>query len=126
MATAWLEFDLVRELEMLDAEAPPPTGRNAKTLVKYDDLRIVLIALSADTRIPEHRTEGRISVHVIRGRIRVRALERTFDLGVGGLLALGEGVAHDVEALDDSAFLLTIAWPGAHGNPARRERAGAR
>ncbi len=25
-----------------------------------------------------------------------------------------EGLFHDVEALADSAFLLTIAWPGRH------------
>jgi len=28
------------------------------------------------------------------------------------LLALDRGILHDVEALEDSAFLLTIAWPG--------------
>jgi quercetin dioxygenase-like cupin family protein len=37
--------------------------------------------------------------------------DRTFDLPQGNLLALDRGVAHDVEALEDSAFLLTIAWP---------------
>jgi len=28
------------------------------------------------------------------------------------LLALDRGIAHDVEAFEDSALLLTIAWPG--------------
>ena len=31
------------------------------------------------------------------------------DLPAGNLLALDRGVLHDVEALDDSAFVLTIA-----------------
>jgi quercetin dioxygenase-like cupin family protein len=126
MAAASLEFDLTQELEQLHSEPQPTSGRNAKTLVKYDDLRIVLISVSAHTRIPEHRAEGRISVHVIRGHIRLRALERTFDLGVGGLLTLDEGVAHDVEALENSAFLLTIAWPGKQRNLTRRKRGGVR
>jgi hypothetical protein len=42
----------------------------------------------------------------------VRAAGRTFSLRLGGLLALDRGVRHDVTALEESAFLLTIAWPG--------------
>jgi quercetin dioxygenase-like cupin family protein len=112
MAAAFLEFDLARELEQLHGEAAPASGQNAKTLVKYDDFRIVLTALRAQTRIPGHRNEGRISVQTVRGHIRIRALGRTFDLPAGSLLALDRGLPHDVEALEDSAFLLTIAWPG--------------
>ena len=29
----------------------------------------------------------------------------------GGLLALDFGMPHDIEALEESALLLTIAWP---------------
>jgi quercetin dioxygenase-like cupin family protein len=115
MGTPFLEFDLTRELEQLDREPRPTSGHNAKTLVKYDDFRIVLIALRAKARIPGHQAEGRISVHTIRGHIRIRALQRTFDLPTGSLLALDRGLAHDVEALEDSALLLTIAWPGRNG-----------
>ena len=84
---------------------------NARTLIKYDDFRVVLIALAAKTRMPEHKTEGRISVHVLSGHIQLRALGRTFNLRAGGLLAIDRGVPHDVEAVEDSAVLLTIAWP---------------
>jgi len=33
---------------------------------------------------------------------------RRSDWGVGGLLVIGAGVRHDVEALEESVFLLTI------------------
>jgi quercetin dioxygenase-like cupin family protein len=112
MAAPFLECDLTRELEQLHCEPQPMSGQNAKTLVKYDDFRVVLIALKAHASIPEHHADGRISVQTIRGHIRLRALERTFDLPAGSLLALDQGVKHDVEALQDSALLLTIAWPG--------------
>jgi quercetin dioxygenase-like cupin family protein len=111
MAGTFLEFDLTRELEQLAAEPEWKNGQNARTLVKYDDLRVVLTALKAQARLPEHRTEGRISIHVVSGHVHVRADGRTFDLRVGGLVALDRGVPHDVMALEDSAFLLTIAWP---------------
>ena len=118
MATPFLEFDLARELEQLRCEPWPTSGQKTKTLVKYDDFRVVLIALTAPARIPVHQAEGRISIHTIRGHIRIRALERTFDLPAGSLLALDQGLPHDVDALEDSALLLTIAWPGRDGNQA--------
>ena len=112
MASAFLEFDLTAEINQLRSEATWSTGRNARTLMKYDDFRVVLTALRANMRIPEHKTEGRISVHMLSGHIRLNASGRTFDLRPGSLVGLDQGSAHDIEALEESAFLLTIAWPG--------------
>lgn len=111
MAEQFMEFDLQAEIHRLRAETTWNTGQNARTLIKYDDFRVVLTALKAKMRLPEHKTEGRISVHVLSGHILLRASGRTFNLRPGGLLALDHGVPHDVEALEESAFLLTIAWP---------------
>jgi quercetin dioxygenase-like cupin family protein len=107
-----MEFDLPAEIDRLHADTTWSTGHTAKTLINYDDFRVVLSTLQARSRIPEHRSEGRVSVHVLSGHIRVRASGRTFNLRPGGLLALDGDVPHDVEALEQSAFLLTIAWPG--------------
>ncbi|MEO8680869.1 MAG: hypothetical protein ABI665_17590 [Vicinamibacterales bacterium] len=107
-----MEFDLPAEIHRLHAEATWSTGHNAKTLIKYDDVRVVLTALQATIRVPEHKTHGRIVVQVLSGHIHVRALGRTFSLRAGGLLALDHGVLHDIEALEESGFLQTIAWPG--------------
>lgn len=104
------EFDLTAEVHRLHAEATWKNGQNARTLLKYDDLRVVLTALKANERIPEHKTEGRISVHVLSGHIRLKAGGRTFSLRAGGLLGLDYAIPHEVEAIEDSAFLLTIAW----------------
>ena len=112
MAAPFLEFDLPAEVHRLHAETTWNTGQNAKTLIKYDDFRVVLTALQASARIPEHKAEGRISIHVLSGHLQLKASGRTFSLRPGGLLALDQGVPHDVEALEESSFLLTIAWSG--------------
>ncbi len=112
MAAPFLEFDLTAELGRLHTEADWDSGHNARTLVKYDNLRVVLMALEAHARIPEHRAHGRVSIQTIAGHIRVRAEGRTFDLPSGTLLALDQDLPHDVEALEESAVLLTIAWRG--------------
>jgi quercetin dioxygenase-like cupin family protein len=119
MAASFLEFDLTRELEQLHGEPEWNRGQNAKTLVKYDDFRVVLMALKAHARLPGHQTKGRISIQTVAGHLLVRAEGRTFDLPTGTLLALDQDLPHDVEALDESAFLLTIAWPGGDGSLAR-------
>jgi quercetin dioxygenase-like cupin family protein len=111
LASPFLEFDLISEVDRLHREGTWNTGHNARTL-KYDDLRVVLMALKAGSRIPEHKANGRISVQVLSGHIRLNASGRAFDLRPGSLLALDQRAPHDLEALDESAVLLTIAWPG--------------
>lgn len=111
MASPYLEFDLDREIQQLHEENTWSAGRNSKTLVKYADFRVVLMALKAGVRVEQHQAEGRISVQTIAGHISVRASGRTFDLPTGSLLALDRATVHDVQALEESAILLTIAWP---------------
>jgi quercetin dioxygenase-like cupin family protein len=112
MAAPFLEFDLTGEVDQLRREPEWNSGQNAKTLVKYDDFRVVLTVLKAHARLPAHQTEGRVSIQTLSGHIQVRAQGRTFELPAGRLLALDQDVPHDVEALEESALLLTIAWPG--------------
>ena len=110
MSAPYIELDLAREVDDLYRQGPWGQGRSAKTLAKYDDLRLVLTALKAGTRIPTHETDGRIAIQCVRGRLQVHARERVFQMAPGTILTLDRGVAHDVEAVEDSAFLLTITW----------------
>lgn len=110
MAAPHLAFDLTQEVEQLRRQAVWSTGQSAKTLVKYGDLRIVLVALKKGARLAGHRTEGRISIQTIQGHVRVNTERQAFELPAGQLLTFDHGITHDVEAAADSAFLLTIAW----------------
>ena len=79
---------------------------------EHHEYETVLTAMQAHMRIPEHKTDGRISIHMLSGHIRLTASGRTFDLRPGSLVALDQGSSHDIEALEESAFLRTIAWRG--------------
>jgi len=111
-----LAFDLTREVaQLLHEEVGWHQGdRNAKTLVKEPDFRVVLIALRAGGRMEEHRAAGRISVQTLVGHVRLQTAGTNVDLPVGRLVSLERDVPHTVEALEESAFLLTIAWLGVH------------
>ncbi|HEY6358835.1 MAG TPA: hypothetical protein VIX35_11355 [Vicinamibacterales bacterium] len=107
-----IDFDLPTELEQLrKEEAWSKSGRSSKTLAKYSDLRIVLVALKAGLALERHKAGARISIQALTGRLRVKLSDRTVDLPAGHLLALDRALEHDVEALEDGAFLLTVSWP---------------
>ncbi len=106
-----LDFNLAAEITALRNEPSWRSGRNAKTLVKYPDFRIVLTVLKRGAVVREHQAAGRISVQTIAGHLRMHVGEHLFDLPIDNMLVLDRSVGHKVEALEDSAFLLTIAWP---------------
>jgi quercetin dioxygenase-like cupin family protein len=106
-----LTFDLDREVQQLRSEGRWQLGHTAKTLAKYPDFRVVLIAMKTGGRLEKHRTEGRISVQTLQGRIRFSTAERSVELVPGQMLTLEHDIPHDVEGMVDSALLLTIAWP---------------
>lgn len=112
VSRALCTFDLLGEVTQLRAEEGWQQGtRNAKTLVKEPDLRIVVIVLRQGGRMEAHRAPGRLSMQTLTGHLRLHALDQTIDLAAGQVLLLDPNVVHDVEALAESAFLLTIAWP---------------
>jgi quercetin dioxygenase-like cupin family protein len=108
-----LQFDLTSEIDQLlrDESWLQADGRSSKTLVKHPDLRIVLIAMKANTHMHWHTAAARISLQILRGHIRLHLPEQVVELPAKHLLALDQNVPHDVEASEDSAFLLTLSWP---------------
>ena len=112
LAEPLLDIDLERELQELRREDSwqRETGRSSKTLAKYPDFRIVLILMKSGTRMRQHRAEGRISIQQLKGRLRIHLADRKLDVSAGHLLALDCGVLHDLEAIEESALLLSISW----------------
>jgi len=105
-----LDFDLGTELASLEQEPSWVRGdRNARTLVEEPAFRLTLTALKAGVKIREHRTDGWLSIQATQGHLRIHLPQREVDLAVGHVVVLEPGVPHDVEALEESAFLLTIA-----------------
>jgi quercetin dioxygenase-like cupin family protein len=105
------EFDFNQESEQLRESPKWGSGIARKVLVHYPDLEVTLRRMKAGARIPEHYNPGRICVQTIFGHIRMHADDKLFDLPQGKMLVLDRDVTHDVEAVEESAFLLTVAYP---------------
>ena len=114
LASTLLHFNLAEEVKQLRSQDSwqRGIGRSSKTLAKYPDFHIVLVLMKAHTRMNEHHVDARISVHALEGRIRIQMPDEFVEVSAGELVALDYAIPHDVEALEESAFLLTISWPG--------------
>jgi len=86
-------------------------GKRSHVLAKNEHVRIVLAVLSGGEVLQEHETEGQITISMVQGAIRFNALGKRETLAVGGLLTLQPGIRHSVEALEDSAFVITLCAP---------------
>jgi quercetin dioxygenase-like cupin family protein len=121
LADAAIRLSLAEEIEKLRA-APgwqDASGRSSATLVKHEDFRVVLTLMKQGGRISHHRARGSISIQTILGKVRLLVSGcDVCELGAGDVLALQSNLEHDVEALEESAFLLTMAGTDSvQGNP---------
>lgn len=86
------------------------SGRSAATVYGGHEhvLRQTLIALAAGQQLAEHANPGEATVHVLHGRVRLRAGESSWEGSPGDLLIVPDTV-HSLEALEPAAVLLTVA-----------------
>ncbi len=103
------EADLQREVAAIQRAQASSSERITRTLICLTSLKLVLVSIPAGHTWAEHKTPGRISVQVLIGHVRMKALGTDFDLHQGRVLALESNVPHDVHAIEASVFLLTIA-----------------
>lgn len=96
--------------EHLERAAASPAGRSAETVYGGHEhvLRHTLVALRAGNEMAEHGNAGEASVFVLRGRIRLRSGENSWE-GMSGDLLVVPQARHSLEAIEDAAFVLTSA-----------------
>ena len=99
--------------EQLKAARQASSGRSAKTVYGGHEhrLRQTLVALVGGQALKEHENPGEATVHVLHGRVRLAAGDVSWDGSPGDLLIVPDSV-HSLEALEDSAVLLTVAKLG--------------
>jgi len=107
-----LFFSLDKEIKKLKAETKVVKGdRNAITLQKSSEMRVVLISMRKGASLNKHKVEGPITLFVLSGKIQFIAGESSINLSKNGYIVLEETIKHDVVAKEDALFLLTIIQP---------------
>lgn len=124
-------LELAQEIRALyDDAASRHDGWSAKTLATHDDVSLTLFAMKAGCRIGVDSAGGGVHIRVIDGHLELHVgdvwdqlpypirhtegacsffalFDHTIDLPVGSVIAL-DAAPHDIEALDDSAFILDV------------------
>jgi quercetin dioxygenase-like cupin family protein len=93
--------------------AQATSGRSSQTIHGGQEhtLRQTLIAILAGRGLDEHESPGEATLQVLRGRVRLVAGEDSWTGEAGDYLVIPDD-RHRVEALADSALLLTVVLRG--------------
>jgi quercetin dioxygenase-like cupin family protein len=71
-------------------------------------LRQTVVGMIKGTELGEHNNPGEATVHVLRGRVRLTSEGESWEGRSGDLLKV-PNARHSLQALEDSAVLLTVA-----------------
>ena len=96
--------------EHLDVARESSSGRSASTVFGGHEhtLRQTVIAIKAGHKLSDHANPGEATVQVLHGRVRLTAGPISWEGSRGDLLIIPPAV-HSLEAIEDSAVLLTAA-----------------
>lgn len=99
--------------EQLELARASSSGRSATTVYGGHEhvLRQTLIAIVGGRLLDEHANPGEATVHVLSGRVSLNAGGNAWNGSPGDLIIVPDA-PHSLEAIEDSAILLTVAKTG--------------
>ncbi len=106
-----LSIDLPRVLWQLRHERTLSGNRNAMTLVKHRDFRLVLVVMKPGACLARHHVRGTVLIQVLSGKILIGILDEHLGASPGQVISLDPNLSHEVKAVEDTSLLITIAWP---------------
>lgn len=86
------------------------SGRSAHTVYGGHEhvLRQTVVALAAGRKLDDHDNPGEATLYVLHGRVNLRSGDDSWEGSPGDLLIIPDA-RHSLEALENSAVLLTVA-----------------
>lgn len=104
-----IAVDIRAEIARLKSEpAWAANDRHGSSLVKGDGINVALMMLKKGAKLQEHHTRAPITVQVIDGRINFTAKSKAQLVIAGMVVALDRGIEHSIEAVEESALVLTV------------------
>jgi quercetin dioxygenase-like cupin family protein len=101
--------DIHGEIARLKSEpAWADNDRHGSSLVKGDGINVALMVLKKGAKLQEHHTRAPITVQVIVGKINLIASGKSQVATAGMLIALDRAIEHSIEAVEESALVLTV------------------
>jgi quercetin dioxygenase-like cupin family protein len=115
-----LRFDLAQEAARLRAESAYLDGdRNARTLVKADALRLVLVAFRMGAILDANDQRGTVALQALEGRLSVRVGPDAMEMAEGEVALVPADYPWVAVAVTDGLLLLHLSWPPEPGSVVR-------
>jgi quercetin dioxygenase-like cupin family protein len=112
-----LRFQLGDEAARLRGESAYVGGdRNARTLVKARDFRLVLVAFRSGALFDEIDQRGTIALQVLEGRLNLSVAGEATVLEAGEVAVVSAEHAWRAVAATEGLMLLNLAWPPEPGD----------
>ena len=106
-------LDLNQLSQKLQAEAHEPTrGHRQEAIYHYGSVTMVLFAFEAGGEMPQHQTNGVVTIQVLEGVLNVTAEGHSHDLQASQILVLQPNVPHSVRGVEAARMLLTVHLHG--------------
>jgi quercetin dioxygenase-like cupin family protein len=104
-----IAVDIRAEIARLKSEpAWAANDRHGSSLVKGEGINVALMMLKKGAKLQEHHTRAPITVQVIDGRVNFIVNGKTQAVTAGTIVALDRAIEHSIEALEESALVLTV------------------
>ena len=108
-AAAQIPVDLETVIAKLRSEPQAgEAGHRQETLYHHDGYTIALFAFERFAGLSEHKANGIVNMHVLRGCMKITAAGQVHELRAGQMLILAPGIAHAVAAEEEGEILVTV------------------
>jgi quercetin dioxygenase-like cupin family protein len=108
-AARQLQIDLQAVVARLRSEPHAgERGHRQETLYRHGGYTTALFAFDRFTGLSEHKANGIVNMHVLRGCMKITAAAQVHELRAGQMLILAPGVEHAVAAEEEGEMLVTV------------------
>jgi quercetin dioxygenase-like cupin family protein len=108
-AAAQIAVDLQTVIARLRSEPQAgERGHRQETLYRHGGYTIALFAFDRFTGLSEHKANGIVNMHVLRGCMKITAAGQVHELRAGQMLILEPRMEHAVAAEEEGEMLVTV------------------
>ena len=91
--------------------AEPNTGERGhrqETVLKHGNVTVALFVFDRFSHLSEHTAQGIVTMHVLKGWMKISAGDVEHELKAGQMLVLDSGVRHALKAEEESEVLVSV------------------
>ena len=108
-AAAQIAVDLQTVIARLRSEPQAgERGHRQETLYHRGGYTIALFAFDRFTGLPEHKANGLVNMHVLRGCMKITVAGQVHELRAGQLLIVAPGMEHAVAVEEEGEMLVSV------------------